>query len=947
MSVVRAARLAGRGAALLAAVACRDHQPLTAPEPERRVLAVALTCAGDRVSVSCNTGAPSVATTAEAAMAMAVAGAPTAPIGASGATPAEAAVRVFGVTGRGLETLVYFSSVSGNRVFYELRLDNRTGQMVGTLDGQGPGPVGIRIGVVGGPTVTSGSGTVQPAQTNGTGTFTQPGQPFWSLLRVPIRSGESSFGSFSFDVPVTVARFTFRLLLAADLADESDAGLLERPDGYSSFATGGFGGCGVRTDGSLWCWGVNDEGQLGNGSVSAFGTAQQIIEANEMALGDAHACVLDGQTLLCSGSNGESQLGTGFANFSTSRFTASVPALRDLAAGGGNTCGILVSNGEPACWGDGRFGQVGVFGNRSGPQAVPLDPPAVAARLFVGSGGTICALATNSEAFCWGRNEAGQTGRGTTSPGETSRQVVAGGRQWSALAVGERHVCGIESGTGTTYCWGAGEKGQVGAVVTSRTSPAAVPSVPPATAIAAGRDFTCIAAGAAGVWCWGRNHLGQTGTGATSEVLAPAQVAVLSGSWTQIVAGDAHACALNTARLLQCWGDNRRGQLFAEPSLGFSASPTPSRTLQPGVGLAGAAASLTCLRVTAGGSRFTYSCFGSDASAIFSGSPVQLSPIGVRSVMRWRAVGVGDGHACALNRNGAVYCWGRGHGGQLGRGPVAPDPVPRPINAPGGDSVFTALAVGGDHACAIRRSDRRLLCWGRNEYGQLGAGDRVSERPPLPVSGNDEFLGVAAGPLNTCGWTASAVLCWGANAAGQVGNASFNDQLNPVQVGSSSAGITIAIGGSDDPATGFICVARPLPGLVCAGANGRGQLGRGSTSVAESQFDLAIALGLPSALGVVPSAGRAHACVATGSSNVLLCWGDQSDGQVQNSASSDTPALTPVVTSELRPVTRTVASGDRTCYERAGVEWVCRGGSNRRGELGWGGTLRSGPGGVP
>ena len=54
-------------------------------------------------------------------------------------------MRVFGVTGRGLETLVYFSAISGNRVFYQLFLDNRTGQMVGTLDGQGPGPVGIRI----------------------------------------------------------------------------------------------------------------------------------------------------------------------------------------------------------------------------------------------------------------------------------------------------------------------------------------------------------------------------------------------------------------------------------------------------------------------------------------------------------------------------------------------------------------------------------------------------------------------------------------------------------------------------------------------------------------------------------------------------------------------------------------------------------------------------------
>jgi alpha-tubulin suppressor-like RCC1 family protein len=947
------------------AVACRDEVPLTAADPTARraarVAVVPLACVAERQAVRCESGSMATASSMAEASAVAWREMPAAPASAvipagpanAPGEPTTAAVRVFGPRGSGVTVSVSFTVYTSGVMNLQAFVTNGTGQSLATVDGTTRGPTGLRIGVVDGPTVIGPGDPVTPASPSGTGTFTQPGQPYWDipLPGEVLRPGDQTVGFFGFAVPTNVQRFTFRLLLATDLVDESDAGMLQASAGYESFATGDFGGCGVKLDGSLWCWGRNDEGQLAIGRIDATASGAFSYSGTSVALGDAHVCVSDVGTgrLSCAGSGSEGQTGFGFAGGYAVLFSSidNRPTFRDLVGGGGNTCGVNLSTNVPSCWGDGRFGQLGTVVDESAtPRDVSLPAGATLRQFVVGREGTICALATDNRAFCWGRNEAGQVGSGVSGGDVLARTEVTGGRLWQALAVGARHTCGIEAGTGDTYCWGAGDFGQVGSVTSVLATPTRVANVPAATAITAGRDFTCVAAGANGVWCWGRNDDGQVGVGNRTLLQPPAAVDVGAGTWTQVVAGDRHVCAARSAPgVIRCWGDNRRRQVSGTNAVSEVPSPTDAGTLEVDERLGPASANASCITLEQTAGRVEVRCSGSDAGQHTGANgvrPVQLAPMGILSGIRWRSVGVGNGHACALNVNGAVYCWGRGQSGQLGDGLGLSSAQPVRIQGVLGDTVFRLLAVGGDHACAVLVSSDQLYCWGRNDFGQLGTGTRTAALIPTLVP-NARFLGdVWAGRYNTCAAGELGLACWGANGAGQLGNGTNSDQLTVVSVLPNVSVGAVAIGGSDDPGTGFICAVADGE-LRCAGANDAGQGGRGSTGASSNTFLRATALATVPTNGVLRlAAGRAHACASD--LFETYCWGATDDGQ--STLVRREPLLVPERVDFFSEASALVASGDRTCSLRFG-RWACAGGRNRFGELGVGSTVPRQGGFVP
>jgi alpha-tubulin suppressor-like RCC1 family protein len=171
---------------------------------------------------------------------------------------------------------------------------------------------------------------------------------------------------------------------------------------------------------------------------------------------------------------------------------------------------------------------------------------------------------------CWGTNDTGQLGNGTTTFSSTPVNVAGLGSGVKAIAAGGApvdrftsggHTCAITT-DGGVKCWGWNAAGQLGDdTTTNRPAPVNVVGLESGVQdITAGDMHTC-AIVAGGVRCWGDNRYGQLGVGSTESYTTPVQVGGFTGSVQDVDAGSAHTCAVTAAGGLKCWGRNASGQL--------------------------------------------------------------------------------------------------------------------------------------------------------------------------------------------------------------------------------------------------------------------------------------------------------------------------------------------------------------------------------------------------
>jgi alpha-tubulin suppressor-like RCC1 family protein len=360
-----------------------------------------------------------------------------------------------------------------------------------------------------------------------------------------------------------------------------------------------------------------------------------------------------------------------------------------------------------------------------------------------------CGLSQQGRAYCWGAGYEGQLGIDgvvamcadrVVAPGACARAPVpvAGDHQFVALAAGTAHACGIDV-EGVAYCWGENHFRQLGVlgeldgcvvrgpnlpVAATRCSrkPVRVPSATRFTAIGAGKYFTCALDDAARAWCWGFNGDGST----------PALVPLDQRLVSLAVAGD-QACGLATDSTARCW--------------------SWPEVLTKGV------------RAPSGDTK-------------------------------WAALTLAAAHACALDAEGQASCWGNDADGALGIGPGThvrfADTPPTPVI---GNHRFRAIAASTTRTCAIDL-DGALFCWGRvreavlrtydrclDSNGFAGTNDCTSH--PVLVHGRTSFRAVALGEAHRCAIsTTGAVFCWGENDWAQLGNGSRqrSDELATVRI---------------------------------------------------------------------------------------------------------------------------------------------------------------------
>ncbi|WP_334194054.1 RCC1 domain-containing protein [Pararhodobacter sp.] len=225
--------------------------------------------------------------------------------------------------------------------------------------------------------------------------------------------------------------------------------------------------CALHSNGTVSCWGANGAGQLGDRTfidrltpVSVIGLRRVVA----LTAGGNHTCALrDTGMVLCWGANDAGQLGDGTTT-NRNQPTNVIPfgRVRQITAGSRHTCAVHNFN-NVFCWGSNSSGQVGDGSFTDRPQAVRVLRLPVQSIVQVSAGGLhSCALAMDGSAYCWGNNTAGQLGDGTMSNRWRPVMVAASETPMDQLTTGGLHSCGIINSTGNALCWGANDSGQLG-----------------------------------------------------------------------------------------------------------------------------------------------------------------------------------------------------------------------------------------------------------------------------------------------------------------------------------------------------------------------------------------------------------------------------------------------------------------------------------------------------
>jgi alpha-tubulin suppressor-like RCC1 family protein len=381
--------------------------------------------------------------------------------------------------------------------------------------------------------------------------------------------------------------------------------------------------------------------------------------------------------------------------------------------------------------------------------------------------GHTCVLFGGSAMWCWGRNDVGQLGDGTTTDRRRPLPLGSGVRR---MAVGDRNVCRLLIDGFVVNCTGANQFGQIGDGTTDERhgfTPVAATGLWTFTA----GDTPC-GSDQLGTnsYCWGSNQNGSVGDGTTTDRASP--VFTIAGAWKVVTSGaGGHACAIvgqNPPYAVWCWGNNVDDAL----GLGSGAGPMAATPVQ--------------ITLPNGG---------------FSGSQLDLS--------------VGVHHSCALVSDGTLWCWGANDHGQLGNGTTQASASPVQVT---GLSGLWRVHVSPTGAFTCAMADAGVYCWGRNDRGQLGDGTTTERHAPVLVAGSDGFAAilrdVAVGTNHACAYTGlspqtEGASCWGANDRGQVGDGTTTDRLTPVALAFSGTGV---------PALGARALAGLAGALLVAGA---------------------------------------------------------------------------------------------------------------------------------
>lgn len=641
---------------------------------------------------------------------------------------------------------------------------------------------------------------------------------------------------------------------------------------FESVSGGGFFSLGKKNDGTIWAWGANDRGQLGDGTSNSKNKPQQIGMANDwksVVAGyyTSFAIKNDG-TLWAWGANSNGQLGNG-SNVDI-RLPIQVGTSTDwksVAPGLEYTLAIK-NNGTLWAWGRNNSGQLGDGTNTNKTSPVQIGS-ATNWQTVSAFGEVSLAIKSDGTLWAWGYNGAGQLGDGTNISKKAPIQIGTASN-WKSVSAGN-HSLAIKN-DGTLWAWGFNSSGQLGdGTTTNKNIPTQIGTATNWLSVAIGSEHSTAIKSDGTIWAWGKNNFGQLGDGTNINQTSPLQVGI-ANDWKNVTTNWEHTLAIKSDGLFT-WGRNSSGQLGDGTNTNKNTPTEISGCIIPAVG---------CWESVTGGGSFTIGkksdgtlwAWGEnnrnqlgDGTTTAKNSPVQIS-----TAVNWKSITSGLGHTLATKNDGTLWGWGSSGFGQLGDGANTNKNTPTQI---GTATNWQSISGGRDHSIAIK-NDGTLWTWGRNDFGQLGDGANTNRNSPLQIGTATTWQSVSTSYDHNLAIKSDGTLwAWGLNNLGQLGDGTNTNRNTPVQIGSATNWQSVHAG------TNHSMAIKKDGTLWTWGLNGFGQLGDGSTTNRNIPMQLGTATDWKSV------SGGEHHSMAIRSDGSLWTWGRNLFGELGDGTNVD------------------------------------------------------------
>jgi alpha-tubulin suppressor-like RCC1 family protein len=370
------------------------------------------------------------------------------------------------------------------------------------------------------------------------------------------------------------------------------------------------------------------------------------------------------------------------------------------------------------------------------------NPPWIAA-----GGNHTCVAFGLTQVYCWGSNDSGELGNGSTQAIQfTSHVRDVDGTSYlgvTALAAGGQHTCAQRSADNQLVCWGSNASGQLGDRTTD-DSPLPRPvidaeghALTTSINLSAGGQTSCATARRTSsdghIACWGANSHGQLGNNSFASS-STAVFLYVPDNVTAVSSAPNHTCYLSVSTSIFCWGADNWGQLGDNTAGSTDAPVPPATSVISSIESIASGTDFNCALSTTG----NVTCWGNnlhgqltELKVNYDASPYYVS--GPASFTNLIGIVAGAAHVCALKNDGTVFCWGNGQEGEVGNNKFGTYYRPSEVLDADGVHILSgvlALAAGAAHTCAEKK-DGTVWCWGDNTYGQLGNGTHTMS--PLPV----------------------------------------------------------------------------------------------------------------------------------------------------------------------------------------------------------------------